>query len=594
MGFLSVISVLFAVFVIAGVNLLGTLPARPYAARWEDVALALCLLSCGFSIFKRVWISWLANSWWLLAVPVALYLRLAHQTPLNQNFTGFIAETSSAEMWNFLRSTSVWFVALGAVYFVALVWIVYKSAKQNVMWVGRTRLWVLAGGLLGFAAVLVAAQAWEQPQSDGEERDRFAMKQRPVWHDRLEKVFPFDLALSGYRHVEDARELARFRDSNAAFVFGAKPLPATAPELVVLVIGESSRADRWSLFGYNKPTTPLLDKMPNVFPFNDVVSVSAATRSSVPSMLARRPAVTADGLVATVVEPSVTRLFSQSGYQTWWASNQSPSGFYENTIGFYAKEADNVRYVNPGAWGAFASLDEKLLPTLASALTSPKPTFMVLHTMGSHFNYAYRYPESFDRFKPSLSRSLDFKRETVGLAVEASNSYDNSVAYTDAFLADVIGKLKATGRSAALMYMSDHADDLEVDGCGSRGAGMRTSSTAYKVPAFLWLSDAYVAARPEIAKAATAAKGSRLRGDVVFDTLADLAGITVPPSPGRAAMSAFTPVPQSSQRFVALQTSGFIDIDQVSSEQRCDITQLHQLIKPNLGAAVARKNTTSN
>ena len=81
--------------------------------------------------------------------------------------------------------------------------------------------------------------------------------------------------------------------------------------------------------------------------------------------------------------------------------------------------------------------------------------FVVLHTIGSHYQYSLRYPDEFDIFKPS-SEWLNLK-EYKDLII---NSYDNSILYADFIIDGVIEVLNKNNFISSVMYISDHGENL--------------------------------------------------------------------------------------------------------------------------------------
>src|SRR6185503_19064625 len=102
---------------------------------------------------------------------------------------------------------------------------------------------------------------------------------------------------------------------------------------------------------------------------------------------------------------------------------------------------------------------EDLFPLLDGALTKQtRPTLIILHTQGSHWPYASRYPESFERYTPVCNQKQRFasihalkpisNQQGVSGLMSARrsaryclkrkdairNEYDNSILYTDYFL----------------------------------------------------------------------------------------------------------------------------------------------------------------
>ncbi len=111
---------------------------------------------------------------------------------------------------------------------------------------------------------------------------------------------------------------------------------------------------------------------------------------------------------------------------------------------------------------------------------------IVLHQMGSHGPAYYkRYPEQFEQFTPSC-QSIELSNCTTD---EIVNAYDNTILYTDHFLARVIGFLEQnTPRyETAMFYVSDHGESLGEGGFYLHGMPYMVAPTAQThVPIIVW------------------------------------------------------------------------------------------------------------
>lgn len=97
-------------------------------------------------------------------------------------------------------------------------------------------------------------------------------------------------------------------------------------------------------------------------------------------------------------------------------------------------------------------------------------------------------------------------------------------------LANLIDELDRTGRPAALIYVSDHGEDIFDD---SRGRFLHASPVPtywqLHVPMLVWTSRSYDAIYPEKAEALKANADAQVSSSAsVFHTLLDLAGIRSP------------------------------------------------------------------
>jgi glucan phosphoethanolaminetransferase (alkaline phosphatase superfamily) len=193
---------------------------------------------------------------------------------------------------------------------------------------------------------------------------------------------------------------------------------------------------------------------------------------------------------------------------------------------------------------------------------------IVVHTLGSHMEYRRRYPDEFDVFKPSLTRTDPQLWHDQAYKERLSNTYDNSILYTDYFLSKVLSALKASGRPlAAMLYVSDHGEDLYDAGCDNRGHGLATTA-ALRIPLFFWYSDAY-----QLTFAAKIAQLQRhsnepLTSESVFPLLLDAAGIQFSGEDlSRSIMSASFVRP--AKRIVYSITPGAIDFDRAHLNKEC-------------------------
>jgi heptose-I-phosphate ethanolaminephosphotransferase len=240
-------------------------------------------------------------------------------------------------------------------------------------------------------------------------------------------------------------------------------------ETIVFVIGESSRPQNWSLYGYNKETTPNLGKQAGLFKFNQICTTAPYTSFAVPSMLSLEPISDWDAIAST---KSLVSIYRAAGYMTYWLSVQEVDSF-GGIIPQIAAEAQYRQYFERSYDGALISEYEEILN---KSDTQKKAIF--IHVKGSHFEYSRRYPENFDKFKPSTDNFKD----------KITAEYDNSILYTDWLLSTIIDQLKSSKKPSVLFYSSDHGENMMDDSRGLLGHGI---GNKYDLPvsAFIWASD---------------------------------------------------------------------------------------------------------
>lgn len=274
------------------------------------------------------------------------------------------------------------------------------------------------------------------------------------------------IALTANLYLGTEALIKRRRDSDVKITSMSKP---SNIETIVFVIGESSRPQNWSLYGYNKDTTPNLGKQAGIFKFNQICTTAPYTSFAVPSMLSLEPISDWDSIVST---KSLVSIYRAAGYMTYWLSVQEVDSF-GGIIPQIAAEAQHRQYFERSYDGALISEYEEILN---KSSTEKKAIF--IHLKGSHFEYSRRYPKDFDQFKPSTNSFKD----------KITAEYDNSILYTDWLLSSIIDRLKSSKKTSVLFYSSDHGENMMDDSRGLLGHGI---GNQYDLPvsAFIWASD---------------------------------------------------------------------------------------------------------
>ncbi|AHM63521.1 hypothetical protein D770_26390 [Flammeovirgaceae bacterium 311] len=298
-------------------------------------------------------------------------------------------------------------------------------------------------------------------------------------------------------------------------------------KVFVLIIGESSRYNSWQINGYNRNTSPRLAARDNLVSFSNVISGSSQTRMSVPMMITR---ATPDSIDVQFREKSILSAFSEAGYKTVWLSNQTDQEiFWSGSINAHAKAAD-ISIFSPSLSPNFELeeyYDERLLPALDTLLhTLQEDLFIVLHTMGNHWDYSKRYPKEFDHFRPS-GKTVSIRKPTAHNRDAVINSYDNSLLYADYIIDSVINTISKHNVVSAVKFLSDHGEDL-YDACSTKvDFHLKESPHTLHVPLFIWTSDLYRHLYPDKQKSLICNKDKKVGPENTFYTLLDLANIGI-------------------------------------------------------------------
>ncbi len=278
---------------------------------------------------------------------------------------------------------------------------------------------------------------------------------------------------------------------------------------VVLVLGESLRADHLSLNGYDRSTTPRLARIRNLVSLPNIYSQYTYTNRSLPHILTRADSIHTE---RAFTETSFVPSFRREGFRTMWVANQDAADTYADFI----NECDSAVFVHPektvyvyDEW-----LDVDILPHLDRLLPpagrDSGRRLLILHTIGSHWYYVNHCPARLARFQP-VTHNREVKRNTPE---EIINAYDNTVLATDEFLSEVIRRL--AGRKAVLVYLSDHAETL-----GENGEWLHANDNeAIKHPAaFVWYSDSYARTYPNKVSALRRNATRPYRSDFLYHSI---------------------------------------------------------------------------
>nr|WP_281214315.1 phosphoethanolamine--lipid A transferase [Shewanella insulae] len=256
------------------------------------------------------------------------------------------------------------------------------------------------------------------------------------------------------------------------------------PNLVVLVVGETARAQNYEYYGYNKPTNAHT-KAYEMIAFRDTESCGTATAVSLPCMFSSMDREEYDARRAKAQDTALDVL-SHAGISLEWLDNDSGC----------KGVCDRVKHINidlnsdPELCDGHYCYDQVLLNELDKRLAQgvSQDTLIVLHIIGSHGpTYYLRYPEAHRKFEPDCQRS-DIQNCSDE---ELINTYDNTILYSDYIVAQVISRLQAQGANAdtAMLYLSDHGESLGESGMYLHGAPYAIApEEQIKIPMLAWLS----------------------------------------------------------------------------------------------------------
>lgn len=377
----------------------------------------------------------------------------------------------------------------------------WRLSRHTIRIARRTGYWTAGAGIVFFILGFTSSRTY-----------------RPI-----RDLYPINIFYNMGVAANRASDLTNYHKTSDNFTYHAtSTMPDSVRQVYVLVIGETSRADNWQLLGYDRPTTPRLMNRNGLTSFSKAISQTNTTHKSVPMLLSPLDATTFGDSINHV--KSIVTAFKEAGFHTAYFSNQNRNHSY---IDFFAQEADTCVFLSDNK-SVFEnkSFDTELLPLLDKEIDRNRNRqLVILHCYGSHFNYIDRYPKGYGSFKPDgPAKATHHYRE------EQINAYDNTIEFTSDMLADIIDRIDTIDANTAMIFTSDHGEDIFDD---ERRLFLHSSPipSYYQihVPVLIWLSDSYRALRPETVEALEANRDKFVAStSAFFHTVIDMAGIDTP------------------------------------------------------------------
>ena len=407
------------------------------------------------------------------------YLALYHQD-FSQSVIFITFESNWAESSEFLHSYFAWWMLPALVIYTLIPWLIWRRLQP----IGGTPVTRL---LLTFTICL--AVCWpmldrviidKDSLADGFDEQATSMEPAAPWQLVMGYV-KYRQALSNAENrllAADKPPLEGLVDSNA-----------DTPSTVVLVIGESTNSRRMGIYGYYRDTTPKLKAMSDeLLVFDQVYASRPYTVESLEQALSF-----ADQLQPKLYleKPTLVDVMKQAGYRTWWITNQQTQTQRNTLLTTFSKQADEQVYLNNNRSQNSAQYDEVVFRPFEDFLNRPESKkFILVHLIGTHRAYRYRYPDTFKIFDdnedlPPWVRKKRYRRDY--------NEYDNAIMYNDFVVASLIEQMKKSGQNGYLVYFSDHGEEV-YDYPHHLFAGRDEAAPTpamYSVPFLVWRSESW-------------------------------------------------------------------------------------------------------
>jgi len=342
---------------------------------------------------------------------------------------------------------------------------------------------------------------------------------------RMEPAVPWQLLVGYKQYRQQLNNMQELLAQNAALppLQNLRNSSGDAPRTLVLVLGESTTREHMHLYGYPRDTTPNLDALAasdkGLTVFSNVVSPRPYTIEVMQQILTFGDEQHPDRFLT---DPSLINLMKQAGYKTFWITNQQTMTKRNTMLTTFSQQTDVPVYLNNQRNQNASQYDEVVLDPFEKALQDPAPNkFIIIHLLGTHMDYRYRYPNAFQHFSDRQGVPAKLSPSEV----ETYNFYDNAVRYNDHVVSSLIKRYSATTPNGFLLYLSDHGEDVYSSGDHDRLGRNEGAPTRpmYTIPFLLWTSPSWQAAHPRDLRATA---NRAYSSSHLIHTLSDLAGLS--------------------------------------------------------------------
>ncbi|NWD48068.1 phosphoethanolamine transferase CptA [Pseudomonas gingeri] len=400
-----------------------------------------------------------------------------YQQEFSQSVIFIMFESNIAEAGEYMTQYFAWWIVLA---FIA------HTAVAIFLWTRLRPVYLPRGqALVAATAILVAVIGY--PLFTQINRSATLAEGLERFETRVEPAVPWQMLVAYRRYREQLDNMQGMLDNVSKIppLHNLKDSQAGLPATLVLVIGESTNRGRMSLYGYPRETTPNLDKLKEQLAiFDNVVTPRPYTIEALQQVLTFADEENPDLYLKT---PSLVSVMKQAGYKTWWITNQQTMTKRNTMLTTFSEQADEQVYLNNNRNQNARQYDGDVLEPFKKALADSAPRkLIVIHLLGTHMSYQYRYPPTFEKFADRTGVPPGLTDDQV----PTYNSYDNAVLYNDFVVSSLIKDYAKTDPNGFLLYLSDHGEDV-FDSFGHATLGRneaRPTAPMYTIPFIAWAS----------------------------------------------------------------------------------------------------------
>lgn len=412
---------------------------------------------------------------WLLALPAFGYFLLYRQE-LTQSLMFIIFESNKSESVEYFENYFSYGVVASLVAFTLLPIYIWTKIKP----------FEITKKTAYFSSLLIVSLVFFLPVTKAiSARDLSVASKNINRHFSVGPPWQLGLGYLNYQHELNEVELNLLNFKKIPPLTNLKETRKALPTTVVIVIGESTTRVHMGLYGYKRDTNPKLGSIKDeLHLFNNVFSSRPNTIESLEQVLTFADQEHPDWYKT---KPSVIAMMKQAGYKSYWISNQQTLTARNTMLTTFAKQADEQIFLNNANSQNSYSFDEKVLEPYSDKLNQPdEKKLIVVHLIGTHMKYSFRYPSSYNYFKDSSGLINGLSADKL----QVINEYDNAVRYNDHIIYELINRLKKTNQHSLLVYFSDHGEDVydsNPHDFKGRNEGAPTYPM-YAVPFIVWHS----------------------------------------------------------------------------------------------------------
>ena len=403
---------------------------------------------------------------------------LLYGQDFSQSVIFIIFETNWAESKEFLQSYIRWWHPLAFAAYLLLPLYFWRQLRP-VHLSNRSRYLVI-----GFLSIIISWPFFNTLtiKHDGVDAAVYHQLQR------MEPASPWSLVVGFWKYRQVVANMEKIISHNAelAPLSGFAINPEKLPKRLVLVIGESTNSQRMGIYGYHRQTTPELNNIrEQLTVFNNVITPRPFTIEALQQVLSFANQTNPDDIFTG---PNLLNVLRQAGYHTTWITNQQTQTRRNTLLTSLAQMADEQIYLNNNHAQNARQYDDVVLTPFGDVLNQPhERQAIIIHLLGTHRKYYYRYPPEYDLF----NSSSDLPEWVTDDLAEEYNNYDNAIIFNDHVVNQLISALREAGEKSLLVYFSDHGEEVydypEPLFCGRNED--RPTPAMYTVPLIIWQSD---------------------------------------------------------------------------------------------------------